>query len=295
MRHPLTAIFGALLLSSIVGCASVPANLQLINAAKGQDKTTHHADCLLPQAAALPVSTIAPALNPERIAVLNWNAYKGQRGNWAEDFKQLSSSHDIIILQEALLNEALESRLREQQLYWTLHHSFIYGEHETGVLTAARISPLSSCGLRTTEPLIRTPKTSLVQTYPIAGQSEHLMVANIHGINFTLGTETYTQQLMALREILARHRGPLILAGDFNNWSEERTVVVQDMASQLQLAAIPYHNHNRTRVFGHTIDHIYYRGLVAISHQSIDVTSSDHNPIQVLFRLHLPQLAFEPL
>jgi len=100
-----------------------------------------------------------------------------------------------------------------------------------------------------------------------------------------------TQQMQALQAILARHRGPVILAGDFNNWSEERNAVVQNMASALQLVAIPYTNHNRTRVFGHAIDHIYYRGLDVISHQSIDVTSSDHNPIQVLFRFHTQQLA----
>jgi endonuclease/exonuclease/phosphatase (EEP) superfamily protein YafD len=289
MRHSFKAICCALLVTSVAGCASVPASLQLINAAKDQDKATHHADCLLPPAAAVPVNTAA-ALDPTRIAVLNWNVYKGQRSNWAEDFKQLVMRHDIILLQEALLNESLESQLQEQQLYWTLNHSFKHDDNETGVLTAARISPQSSCGLRITEPLIRTPKTTLVQTYNIAGEAERLMVANIHGINFTLGMETYAQQMQALQAILARHRGPVILAGDFNNWSEERTAVLQDMANALQLVAIPYTNHNRTRVFGHAIDHVYYRGLDVISHQSIDVTSSDHNPIQVLFSFHTQQL-----
>lgn len=295
MRHSFTTICGVLLLASVVGCVSVPASQQLINAAKDQNKATHHTGCLLPQAAAVPVNTVTAALDPTHIAVLNWNVYKGQRSNWAEDFKQLGADHDIIFLQEALLNEDLETHLREQQLYWTLNHSFMHGEYETGVLTAARISPLSSCGLRITEPLIRSPKTALVQTYNIAGQAERLMAANIHGINFTLGMETYTRQMQDLQAILERHRGPVILAGDFNNWSDERTAVVQDMANALQLVAIPYTNHNRTRVFGHTIDHIYSRGLDVISHQSIDVTSSDHNPIQVLFRFRAQQQARQPL
>jgi len=286
MRRSPVRILTVLLLITLVGCASIPAQLQLISASVEQDKTTHHADCLFPATAALSVRTSQPALNPQHIAVLNWNAYKGQRTNWTQDFRLLSDAQDLILLQEALLNKALQASLQDQQLHWTLNHSFLYGEHETGVLTAARVSPLSSCGLRTTEPIIRTPKTTLVQTYPVEGQLAQLMVANIHGINFSLGTEIYTQQLTALREILERHHGPIILAGDFNNWSEERTAVLQTMTHQLQLAAIPYFNHNRTRVFGHTIDHIYYRGLEVISHQSIDVNSSDHNPMLVLFRIN---------
>ncbi len=285
MHRSFAGIFTALLLGFLAGCTSIPAQLELISTSAGQHQTTQYADCLPQQAAILPARAAEPALNPQRIAILNWNVYKGQRTNWVEDFRHYSHAQDIILLQEALLNETLESSLREQQLQWTLNHSFLYGGHETGVLTASRVSPLTSCGLRITEPLIRTPKTTLVQTYRVAGQIEQLMVANIHGINFTLGTKVYAQQLNALQEILERHRGPIILAGDFNNWSEERKAVVDAMATHLQLDAIPYHNHNRTRVFGHTIDHIYYRGLEAISDQCIDTTSSDHNPIQVLFRI----------
>ena len=289
MHHLYSRLFAVLLLSLLVGCASIPARLQLISASAEQDKTAHNGDCLHRPATTQPVGITEQALNPQHIAVLNWNVYKGQRSNWADNFRQISQAQDIILLQEALLNQRLESDLREQQLFWTLNHSFRYEEYETGVLTASRISPLTSCGLRITEPLIRTPKTTLVQTYPIAGQSIEFMVANIHGINFTLGTEVYSQQLAVLLEILARHPGPIILAGDFNNWSDERTAVLQSMTTQLQLDAIPYNNHNRTRVFGHTIDHIYYRGLKAISHQSIDVSSSDHNPIQVVFRINTTQ------
>jgi endonuclease/exonuclease/phosphatase (EEP) superfamily protein YafD len=42
----------------------------------------------------------------------------------------------------------------------------------------------------------------------------------------------------------------------------------------------------RTRVFGRALDHIYIRGLRALSAEVIPVGTSDHNPLRV--RLGLP-------
>lgn len=292
MRHFLTSIVAALLLGTLTGCATIPAKLTLVSVSVDQVKSTSSADCLLPQTLALPITQTTAALNPHHIAVLDWNVYKGQRSNWLAEFRQLLPAQDLILLQEAVLNDTLEANLYAQHLYWTLNHSFIYGEHATGVMTVARISPLSSCGLRRTEPLLRTPKTTLVQTYRIAGQPQALLVANIHGINFSLDTEVYAQQLHDLQTLLAQHHGPVILAGDFNNWSEARTQVLQNMIQQLQLDSLPHSDQHATRVFGHSIDHVYYRNLDVVAQQTLAVSSSDHNPIQVVFRLSPTQLTW---
>jgi endonuclease/exonuclease/phosphatase (EEP) superfamily protein YafD len=152
-------------------------------------------------------------------------------------------------------------------------------------MTASRVKPVHSCGQSTVEPFIRFPKTSLVSYYPVKGMNEYLLVANIHGINFTLGVGVYTEQVEKLYDVMKHHEGPIVLAGDFNTWSDERMKIVDDLAQRLSLESLDYTSHNRTIVLGNAIDHVFYRGLVPLEHDTWYVTSSDHNPTRVSFRV----------
>jgi endonuclease/exonuclease/phosphatase (EEP) superfamily protein YafD len=114
---------------------------------------------------------------------------------------------------------------------------------------------------------------------------ENLLVANIHGINFTLGVAIYQEQLESLFELMKQHTGPIVLAGDFNTWSDERMQIVEDLAQSLMLESLDYTNHNRTIMFGNALDHVFYRGLEPVEHDTWHVTSSDHNPTHVSFRV----------
>ncbi len=224
-------------------------------------------------------------LNPDRISVLNWNIYKGQRENWATDFKRYTYKHDVVTIQEAHLDDELASMLGNEHQYWTLNTAFHYADKATGVMTASRVKPVHSCGQHTVEPLIRFPKTSLISYYPIEGMSKNLLVANIHGINFTLGVSVYTEQIEKLYDVMKHHEGPVILAGDFNTWSDGRMRIVKALADRLALKSLDYTNHNRTSVFGNALDHVFYRGLDPVEHDTWHVTSSDHNPTRVSFRV----------
>ena len=174
---------------------------------------------------------------------------------------------------------------------WHLNTAFYYDGYETGVMTASRLNAGHHCALRTAEPLIRLPKTTLISSYALQGMSQRLLVANIHGINFSLGLESYQMQMQALEEILAEHDGPVVLAGDFNNWSDERTRVLLEMMARLSLEQLAYRNHNRTLVLGSAIDHVFYRGLAPVNNHTWQVTSSDHNPITATFRVVETRLA----
>lgn len=226
-----------------------------------------------------------PGLNPERISVLNWNIYKGQRDNWATDFKRYSYRHDVVMIQEAHLGDDLKSMLDSEHQYWTLNTAFHYQDKATGVMTASRVKPLNNCGQSTVEPFIRFPKTSLISYFPVEGMDENLLVANIHGINFTLGVGVYKEQIEKLYDVMKHHNGPVVLAGDFNTWSEERMQIVDDLAQRLALESLDYTSHNRTIVFGNALDHVFYRGLEPVEHDTWHVTSSDHNPTRVSFRV----------
>ena len=225
------------------------------------------------------------ALNPERISILNWNIYKGKRENWVLDFKRYSYKHDVLMIQEAHLGDVLQSVLDNEHQYWALNAAFNYQDKATGVMTASRVKPLRSCGQSIAEPIIRYPKTSLISYYPVEGMNENLLVANIHGINFTFGVGAYKEQIENLYDVMKYHNGPIVLAGDFNTWSDKRMLIVDDLAQRLSLESLDYASHNRTVVFGNALDHVFYRGLEPVEHDTWYVTSSDHNPTRVSFRV----------
>ena len=88
-----------------------------------------------------------------------------------------------------------------------------------------------------------------------------------------------------MQKILSTHSGPLLVVGDFNNWSNERTKIMNAMADVLSLTRLEYENSSKSIRFGDNVDHVFYRGLVLLSHASIQVSSSDHNPITAQFRV----------
>jgi len=276
-------VAGALLAS---GCVSVPEQTQIVNKEVDGDRSISKTSCDINQA--LVYSDMKRdsdhELDANNITLLNWNIYKGQKENWSADFRELSTGQDLVIIQEAKLNPEVKETLKRQSIHWTLNTGFFVNDEATGVLTGSRVKPVSSCGLRTTEPFLRLPKTVLVNTYQLSGTDEKLLVANIHSINFTLGTEVYGEQINALKAAIAQHSGPVIVAGDFNSWSEKRKQIVNSMVKDLSLKAVTYTSHNRVTIFGNEIDHVFYRGLQTVSSEAQQVTSSDHNPIKVTFR-----------
>ena len=284
LRYPVIT-FAVLLLA---GCFHIPLQPQLSHSSANISKqqSTHcTADISLSQEGA----TAKSGLSPERISVLSWNMYKQSRDNWATDFHRLSHDQDLLILQEAYMDERLTSILSESPYNWAMTTAFIYRDNANGVLTASRDKSNRHCGLYAKEPLIQTPKSILVSTYPLVGTNQSLLVANVHGINFTLGLESYRQQFEALAKVLLNHRGPIILAGDFNSWREDRQAILDDLSHDLSLQRVGYESHRRITVFGNPIDHVYYRGLEIVKASTPSVTSSDHNPLLVTFKMAEPQ------
>jgi endonuclease/exonuclease/phosphatase (EEP) superfamily protein YafD len=277
---------------SLAGCAAhVPEDEQLLSAAHSLPLQKSQGTCTDTLFTELKTDMSRPGLSPERISIFDWNTYKGQRKNWESDFQEFSHGKDIILLQEAALTQNLQHSLQEKALHWNLNSAFRYKGLETGVLLASTVPPLNSCGLRTDEPLIGVPKTILISRYNIKNSAEDLLVANIHAINITLGTGSYREQFNGLQDILEKHDGPILLAGDFNNWNRERKKIMTALVDKLSLQVLAFDEENRTTFFGEPVDHILYRGLKPLSYEIHQVTSSDHNPISVVFRIVTKELA----
>jgi endonuclease/exonuclease/phosphatase (EEP) superfamily protein YafD len=280
-----TVLFASLMLTGCTTSAVQQSSLAIVPEALNDEGGGHCDVEKLVQNDAVNAGGTTQGLSPERISVFNWNVYKGRRENWMADFRRYSYRHDVLMIQEANLDDELKSLLDGEHPYWALNDAFHYQGRATGVMTASRIMPVHNCGQRIAEPFIRVPKTSLLSYYPVEGMSESLLVANIHGINFTLGVGAYKEQIEKLYDVMKHHQGPIVLAGDFNTWSDARMQIVDELAQRLSLESLDYTSHNRTVVFGSAIDHVFFRGLEPLEHDTWYVTSSDHNPMRVSFRV----------
>lgn len=278
------AILSGLLLVLLSSCS--PRNTELVMGGPDQETRRHSGSC---QAADLyPVTDLLSQtqnVGDSEIRLVSWNIYKQKRDGWQNELQELIPRHDIVLLQEAFLEPSLLQLLEGEELYWQFNNSFSYFGVATGVLTASHTAPSHSCGVRIKEPITGLPKTLLISKYQLGDATPPLMVANLHGINLTTGTKTYEKQFMILYQLLKRHQGPLIVAGDFNNWSRERMAIVEAFKERMDLLQVELGSTNRTLFFGRAVDHFLYRGLTLQEKKTTPTESSDHNPFEVIFKL----------
>lgn len=270
---------------ALAGCVNVPVSDQLIENRGERIVRTEDAACADGWLAFPADSVQATALDPADFSLMTWNVLKGRGRAWPEDYARLSSGQDILLLQEAHLTSSFRAVLEQSGYRWHMTRAFDYNGAETGVLTAGRSPAARACLSRLAEPLIGTPKSALLTRFPLDGSSEELWVANLHGINFTLGTARFRAQLEALAEAMGLHAGPMILAGDFNDWSQPRHDVLSLIVKRLRLEPVRLKGDGRSRHWGRPVDHVFYRGLEVLEADAVRVTSSDHNPVRVRFRL----------
>ena len=278
-----------IILATTFGCIIIPDRV-MVGSQRGDSYTVHiDYQCLYAQQTQSQIVTRKPhhALNSADFSIMNWNLQKESIGGWLEDLVRLSKEKDLLIIQEAYLTRDLRRLLNAGQYHWDLVTAFLYNGQKTGVLTASKIEPDLVCPLRSTEPLFKVPKTILITRYPLSNTHRSLLVANIHLINFTIGTLEFQDQLNKMVQILAEHNGPLILSGDLNTWSRQRMAIVDIIANRLQLKPIRFKENDIREVFGLTVDHIYYRELEPIRADVVKVKSSDHNPMLVRFKLSI--------
>lgn len=231
-----------------------------------------------------PISAGAPRLNQNSIRLLNWNVQKTGNVGWLDDYQQLAVGSDLVLMQEASLREATINEL-DASLHWSFAPGYRTQDAISGVLTLSSIKPVTQCSFVNLEPVIRTPKATSITRYALTETDESLVVVNIHAINFSLGLGAFRQQFDQVAAALAEHDGPVILSGDFNTWRKARMRIVDELAVNMGLTALQFDSDHRVRVLGKTLDHIYVRGLSAISADVQPVSTSDHNPMSATFTM----------
>ena len=156
--------------------------------------------------------------------------------------------------------------------------AFVLPQHPSGVMTLSAAHPVYCCPLREREPLLRLAKSALVTVYPLP-DTRLLMVVNIHAVNFSLGVDVYSKQLLPIGDQIAHHSGPVVMAGDFNAWSRPRMNALYRFAREMSLR----------EAFGRPLDFVFYRGLNVHEASVLVTRASDHNPLLVEFSPGKPE------
>lgn len=214
------------------------------------------------------------------LEILSWNIQKAGNVGWADDLASFSTDIDLAFIQEASMQAHIPQAIREN-MYQAFAEGYTTASQQTGVMTVSSSSPSMHCNLTSWEPWLGTPKATSITEHPLRGREERLLTINLHAVNFTLGLMNFQAQFQALADVLSKHQGPVILAGDLNTWSNTRQALVDSFMHEHGLGPVVFEPDLRTTTFGHALDHIYVRGMRAESARVIQVTSSDHNALRV--------------
>ena len=267
------------------GCVTIPEQARVVTGTGGEVQGRFQGACSDADSGTPTAHTPLVSLDPASISLLSWNSHKGSHNAFGADLTRLEQGIDLLLLQEAVIDETLKSRLQLSGRQWNMAIAFELEQTEVGLLSASGASPVSACADRVPEPLLVLPKTILATTYPLDGMSEDLLVVNVHMVNFTFTGRALQKQLEKVVRLVQNHPGPVIVAGDFNTWSSGRQAAVEIKMAELGLQPVRFLPDNRSRFFNKAVDEIYFRGLIPLVSISHTVKTSDHNPLEVHFRV----------
>jgi endonuclease/exonuclease/phosphatase (EEP) superfamily protein YafD len=220
-----------------------------------------------------------------QLNVLVWNIYKQNRATWQSELDKFSQDAQLVLLQEASMTLSLKEWISQKQWGGTQADAFrVFGE-SAGVLNLGRQMPVLACAYTELEPWLRLPKSAIYALYRLS-DGQTLAVVNLHAVNFTYGTQEYTNQLEALLVQLKTHQGPLIVGGDFNSWSQARMDTLTAALNRVGLKEVLFEPDHRVQfVTGLVLDHLFYRGLTLLNAKAPVTDASDHNPLLASFSL----------
>ena len=75
-------------------------------------------------APASPLADRGATLDPDAIRILTWNIHKEDDAGWQRDLGEFVRTHDIVLLQEVVLQDSLRHVIEEAGLRWIMASSF---------------------------------------------------------------------------------------------------------------------------------------------------------------------------
>ncbi len=222
---------------------------------------------------------------PRQFRLCVWNFQKSKNPHWRQDFLSLCAQSDLFLAQETRLDAPCTEAAEQSGLHWHAAISFLSprGKIPTGIAVGCR-APAQEVIFDASvhEPLLTIPKLAMRLIYPL--EQSQLLVVNMHAVNFS-SLAPFKRHLEKAAELAASFPGPIIVAGDFNTWNQNRRDELLLMSRKLGLQEVVFQPDLRTRYWRHTVDCIFTRGLQTLAASVPDIHSSDHRPLSALFRL----------
>lgn len=229
-------------------------------------------------------------LNPYSIKVLVWNMFKGKKPSWESDFKSLTESIDIALLQETYLDYQMTRVFRDHpSIQFKTATSFILvsrGSVHTGTTIGSntKMKDIDYKISEDREPIIKTPKVVTYAKFDIKVSKKQLLVVTIHALNF-VNSKKLIGQLRDIAKIVRAHDGPVIWGGDFNTWSKKKLRNTRELMHELGMKEVPF-GVGRMEVFGNVLDYVFYKGLkLRDSYVLAQTQGSDHKPMIAVFTI----------
>lgn len=243
------------------------------------------------------IGNAGQAALPKKMNVLVWNLHKGADQTFATDFTDLAYKKDLIIAQEMQLDPLMERVFAAFPLnIYTTATSFFLGKesYRTGVATATQVRPKEQSYIRTQtlEPVVNSPKVTLITQYPIRFTDKKLTVVNIHGINF-VDVASFKKETNRIYEAIKNIPAPIIFAGDFNTWNDERLKILDEFRSKMKMKEASFIPDNRMRFNGRALDHFFYTEDIRVLQAKVEgfYQGSDHRPLELVIEYDPDQSA----
>ena len=230
----------------------------------------------------------------ENFRIMIWNTAERRNSFWKEEFLAFSENADIILIQEIAMDEKEILSFFESEVSHGFRMAFSFfrskSNRKTGVAIGSRVRPSSFSFTRSLnkELLWRTPKNISFATFQLCQEGcDDVLVVNAHML-WLSSFQAYIGQLEEIKKVVRSHKGPVIVAGDFNTWYKKRAHHMEDSMKSLGLSRVVFKNkkgvtHPLTRM---ALDHIFVSESLEEVRSSIGHSySSDHRPLFVTLRL----------
>lgn len=225
----------------------------------------------------------------ESLTIMCWNVAKlTLNTTYKKYIKSIIENEklDILLLQE--VKKQITQELDICDYSYVLSPNIQTRQHIFGVLSAFKISCEDVVPLLTKkrELAYMTRKSTLITQHEIS-HNKKLLIVNLHAINFVKNSDFF-HELNAIEQKIKSHKGPMIVAGDFNTWNVQRVRFLKEFSDHLSLKKVCFEDDpNLKRVFSNSLDHIFYRDLELMDSKVMDSKKiSDHNPIIATFNLN---------
>lgn len=227
-----------------------------------------------------------PLIRGQEFGVLCWNTQKlTQTLEFQAALIRLLSFYpsQFLLFQEAKL--LLDKQWGVEDWSYAIAPNIQTNQHIFGVLTASQYAFADSKSFLTEkrEARFATHKSYMLSYHPLS-DNQQLLIVNVHAINF-VPAQYFLTEIQLLQSKLLSHQGPLIVAGDFNVWSQQRWQYLSQFIQHIGLQQAYMADAEHVKKYRHyPLDFIFYRGLHLQEAKAINIPEvSDHNPIYARF------------